>query len=206
MSGKKPRALSPEDEFIEERPPVVQSVTYKLKSHFVNHSIYITIGYIELEDGRKRPLEIFINSRDLTKSAEFALLGRLLSAIFRRTANPVFILEELTSIYDPNGGYLSKGKFYASIYAEIAEVIEKFFKSIGLLSPERSESSTRSPAVPIRVDEDLYSSTESNDAEDQGSNHHQSLLFQICPACSSKTLKYENSCYICFTCGYSRCD
>ena len=30
--------------------------------------------------------------------------------------------------------------------------------------------------------------------------------FRICPACSSKSLKTENGCDSCMSCGYSKCD
>ena len=91
------------NEHIAERPGIVEAKVYKLRSGFVKHSVYITMGYIE-QNGKKRPIEIFINSKDLTKSAEYAVLTRLISAIFRKSANPSFILEELSSIHDPNGG------------------------------------------------------------------------------------------------------
>ncbi len=242
---------------IEERPEVVKSITYKLKSHFVNHSIYITLGYIEMPGGRKRPLEIFINSKDLTKTAEFALLGRLLSAIFRRTPNPVFILEELNSLFDPNGGYLSNGRFYASIYAEIADVIERFFRDIHLLSSDSSmvgttrihslEKNGKSLQVTVSDDDSVKavvleksSSTTSNavaathqfsesgdkkmmfekNAKEKASptttiptamtpdslETSSTSFYRICPACDYKTLKFDNGCYICLTCGYSKCE
>ncbi len=236
------------DMVIEERPEVVKSITYKLKSHFVNHSIYITLGYIEMPDGRKRPLEIFINSKDLTKTAEFALLGRLLSAIFRRTPNPVFILEELNSLFDPNGGYLSNGRFYASIYAEIAEIIERFFRDIQLLSdssssrlsslihPLEKNGKSRQPSSKnnttslvnesisinnetnthhsedVKVRDELLEEVPRNASmvpnikESSASELNNANLYRICPACDFKTLKFDNGCYICLTCGYSKCE
>ena len=54
-----------------ERPGIVDAKVYKLRSGFVKHSVYITLGYIE-QNGKKRPIEIFINSKDLTKNAEYA--------------------------------------------------------------------------------------------------------------------------------------
>ena len=123
------------------RPEIVNAKVYKLKSGFVKHSVYITLGYIQ-QNGRNRPIEIFINSKDLTKNAEYAVLTRLISAIFRKSVNPIFILEELSSIHDPNGGYHSKGKYIHSFYSEIADVIERFFKEIGCLE-EKEEAGSR---------------------------------------------------------------
>ena len=132
---KQEKALDNPVEQIETRPDIVDAKVYKLRSGFVKHNVYITLGYIE-QDGRKRPIEIFINSKDLTKYAEYAVLTRLISAIFRKTANPVFILEELSSIHDPNGGYFKKGKFIHSLYSEIADVMEQFFKEIGCMEED----------------------------------------------------------------------
>ena len=81
------------------------------------------MSYIKHED-QIRPIEIFINSKDLTRAPEYVVLTRLISAIFRRSPNPLFILEELQGIFDPNGGSFKEGKYYHSFYAEIADVFE----------------------------------------------------------------------------------
>ena len=69
----------------------------------MKNSVFITLSYIK--DGASiRPIEIFINSKDLTRAPEYVVLTRLISAIFRRSSDPMFILEELQGIFDPNGG------------------------------------------------------------------------------------------------------
>ncbi len=175
-------------EHIVDRPNVVEARVYKLRSGFVKHSVYITLGYIE-QNGRKRPIEIFINSKDLTKNAEYAVLTRLISAIFRKSSDPRFILEELSSIHDPNGGYHRNGKFIHSFYSEVADIIERFFIEIGMMEKKTvtvaSESAAPSEAV-------LATNTE----------------FQLCPDCSQRSVKMENGCLTCVNpeCGYSKCD
>ena len=106
------------------RPQVVDAKVYKVKSAFVKNSVFITLSYVETELGR-RPIEIFINSKDLNRAPEYVVLTRLISAIFRRATDPMFILEELHGIHDPNGGSFKEGKYYHSFYAEVAETIEK---------------------------------------------------------------------------------
>ena len=106
------------------RPKVVDAKVYKVKSAFVKNSVFITLSYIDTADGR-RPIEIFINSKDLNRAPEYVVLTRLISAIFRRATDPMFILEELQGIYDPSGGSYKGGKYYHSFYSEIADVIEK---------------------------------------------------------------------------------
>ena len=71
------------------RPDVVNAKVYKLRSAFVKNSVFITLGYVKSDDGIS-PVEIFINSKDLTKAPEYVVLTRLISAIFRRATNPMF--------------------------------------------------------------------------------------------------------------------
>ena len=114
------------------RPEVVDAKVYKLRSAFIKNSVFVTLSYINYEE-QIRPIEIFINSKDLTRAPEYVVLTRLISAIFRRSANPMFILEELQGIFDPNGGSFKEGKYYHSFYAEIADVIERFFYDVGIM-------------------------------------------------------------------------
>lgn len=179
-------------EHIAERPGIVEAKVYKLRSGFVKHSVYVTLGYIE-QNGKKRPIEIFINSKDLTKSAEYAVLTRLISAIFRKSANPTFILEELSSIHDPNGGYHRNGRFVHSFYSEVADVIERFFLEIGVIEKEPKTVKTEKTAAAAPKQELIdVANTE----------------FQICPDCSDRSVKMENGCLTCVNpeCGYSKCD
>ncbi|HHM02618.1 MAG TPA: hypothetical protein ENJ15_06355 [Caldithrix abyssi] len=175
-------------EHIVDRPNVVEARVYKLRSGFVKHSVYITLGYIE-QNGRKRPIEIFINSKDLTKNAEYAVLTRLISAIFRKSSDPRFILEELSSIHDPNGGYHRNGKFIHSFYSEVADIIERFFIEIGMMEKKTVTVAAESAGPAEAV---LATNTE----------------FQLCPDCSQRSVKMENGCLTCVNpeCGYSKCD
>ena len=114
------------------RPEVIDAKVYKLKSLFVKYSVFITLSYVKDNSGI-RPMEIFINSKDLTRAPEYVMLTRLISAIFKRSDDPMFILEELQGILDPNGGIIKDGKYYHSFYAEIADVIERFLFDVGII-------------------------------------------------------------------------
>jgi len=179
------------------RPDVVDAKVYKIKSPFVKFNVYVTLGYI-MEYGRKRPIEIFINSKDLTHSAQYAVLTRLISAIFRRAGDAHFILEELRSIYDPNGGYFKEGKYIHSFYSEVADVIERFFRDEGILQvPEQGEQIN----IPIKTR--LPGQHTITDDENDPTNNN---TFKICPECNSRSLKFENGCEFCVQCGYTKCD
>ena len=75
------------------RPDVVDAKVYKIKSAFVKNSVFVTLSYVRESNNLIRPIEIFINSKDLTKAHEYVVLTRLISAIFRRSTDSMFILE-----------------------------------------------------------------------------------------------------------------
>ena len=180
-----------------ERPEVCDAKVYKLKSAFVKNSVFITLSYVKDGD-RIRPIEIFINSKDLTKTSEYVVLTRLISAIFRRGTNPMFILEELQGIFDPNGGSFKEGKYYHSFYSEIADVIERFFYDVKIIDKPAENSG------PIE-DNGMPSSSQLENSNEM-SVVDMNAEFRICPTCSSKSLKTENGCDTCVECGYSKCD
>jgi len=177
------------------RPEVVDAKVYKLKSAFVKNSVFITLSYVE-EEKDVRPIEIFINSKDLTRAPEYVVLTRLVSAIFRRSNDPMFILEELQGIFDPNGGTFKEGKYYHSFYAEIADVIERFFFDVGIMEmPD---------ARPTEDNGQLNKVVVQSKEEGNAGN----TAFRVCKECNNRTLKTENGCDICMDpdCGYSKCD
>ena len=132
---KKDQSISVSSISITHRPEVIDAKVYKLKSSFVQYSVFITLSYVKDNSGI-RPMEIFINSKDLTRAPEYVMLTRLISAIFQRSDDPMFILEELQGIFDPNGGIMKDGKYYHSFYAEIAEIIERFFFDLKILEKQ----------------------------------------------------------------------
>ena len=182
------------------RPEVVNARVYKVKSAFVKNAVFITLSYVETDEGR-RPIEIFINSKDLNRAPEYVVLTRLISAIFRRATDPMFILEELHGIHDPNGGSFKEGKYYHSFYAEVAETIENFFYDVGII---QKTTNTDNNEHEVKENEDpKLVKVEVNSENQHGQVNTQ---FQICPTCSSKSLKTENGCDSCIECGYSKCD
>ena len=174
------------------RPEVVDAKVYKLKSAFVKNSVFITLSYVE-EKNEVRPIEIFINSKDLTRAPEYVVLTRLVSAIFRRSNDPMFILEELQGIFDPNGGTFKEGKYYHSFYAEIADVIERFFFDVGIMEIAENIGVVNAIKEEVKIKEEM---------------HVSNAEFRICKECNNRTLKTENGCDICMSpeCGYSKCD
>ena len=73
---------------------------------------------------RRRPFEVFINTKNLEHYAWTVALTRMISAIFRRGGDVTFVVEELKAIFDPQGGQWMGGRYVPSLLAAIGEVIE----------------------------------------------------------------------------------
>ena len=128
------------------RPETLLGSTYKIKPPVVDHAIYITINDIFVYDQNgelyRRPYEVFLNSKNVEHFAHEIAITRLISAVFRKGGDCSFIIDELKSVYDPQGGYhipKSKGQFAPSIIAHIGVIIENHMKRIGYLSDEVDE-------------------------------------------------------------------
>ena len=115
-----------------ERDGVLAGYTYKLKWGGSDHAIYVTINDIERE-GRRRPFEVFINTKNLEHYAWTVALTRMISAVFRRGGDVTFVVDELKAIFDPQGGQWMNGRYVPSLLAAIGEVIESHMLRIGFL-------------------------------------------------------------------------
>jgi len=187
------------------RPEVVNAKVYKIKSAFVKNAVFITLSYIDTHAGR-RPIEIFINSKDLSRSADYVVLTRLISAIFRRATNPMFILEELHGIQDPNGGSFKDGKYVLSFYSEVAYVIERFFYDVNIIDKDDVDDFQNKKNNKLESEKELVSIKNQESSEISDKQNSVNTTFKICPSCSEKGLKTENGCDMCMECGYSKCD
>ncbi|MEO1280719.1 MAG: adenosylcobalamin-dependent ribonucleoside-diphosphate reductase, partial [Pseudomonadota bacterium] len=102
------------------RDRALAGVTYKLKWPDSDHAIYVTLNDIET-DGRRRPFEIFINTRNLEHYAWTVALTRMISAVFRRGGDVSFVAEELQAVFDPQGGRWIGGRYVPSLLAAIGD-------------------------------------------------------------------------------------
>ena len=96
-----------------DRPEALPGQTYKLRWPESDHAIYITVNDI-VQDGRRRPFEVFINSKNMEHYAWTVGLTRMISAVFRRGGDVSFVVEELKAVFDPRGGYWIGGKYVPS--------------------------------------------------------------------------------------------
>jgi ribonucleoside-diphosphate reductase alpha chain len=177
-----------------ERDGVLSGFTYKLKWPANDHAIYVTINDIE-HNGRSRPFEIFINTRNLEHYAWTVALTRMISAVFRRGGDVTFVAEELKAVFDPQGGQWMGGRYVPSLLAAIGEVIETHMRRIGFL---QSEEAVLALGEVRRQGEGVSSAQSSNTAR-------QPTRLRLCPRCSSADYVQQEGCWVCNACGFSRC-
>ena len=111
------------------RPDILHGSTYKIKPQGSDFAVYITINDMEL-DGVRYPYEIFINSKNMEHFQWVLAMTRLISAVWRKGGNCDFLIDELKSVFDPQGGYWKKSRFIPSIVADIGLTIEQHLKGL----------------------------------------------------------------------------
>jgi ribonucleoside-diphosphate reductase alpha chain len=173
------------------RPEALSGQTYKISWPESEHALYITLNDI-VQDGRRRPFEVFINSKNMEHYAWTVALTRMISAVFRRGGDVSFVVEEMKAVFDPRGGAWMGGKYVPSLLAAIGDVIERHMIEIGFL-PVRSERIAMS-AQKIAAGGALIS--------DQ-----RSLISRMsqCPKCGEAALIRIEGCDQCTSCDYSKC-
>lgn len=185
-----PVVAEPVDEPPTDRPDALPGAVYKLKWPGGAHAIYVTVTDILDEDGKRRPFEVFINSKNMEHFAWTVALTRMISAVFRRPHDSRFVVEELKAVFDPKGGAWMNGQYVPSILAAIGGVIEQHMRAIGYMAETRP---------PMR-DEGGH--------EIEVPNAPGGMVMQpgpSCPSCGSFNVKKESGCFVCKDCGNSNC-
>ncbi|WIM14322.1 LAGLIDADG family homing endonuclease [Enhydrobacter sp.] len=179
------------------RPEDLPGKTYKIKWPGSDHAIYITINDV-MQDGRRRPFEIFINSKNMEHYAWTVALTRMISAVFRRGGDVSFVVEELKAVFDPRGGQWMEGRYVPSLLAAIGGVIERHLIEIGFLS-------AADPSRPAEALEHRLALASGVREPVEGSAGASSPRLGQCPNCGAAALTHQEGCDICLNCGYSRC-
>ena len=166
-----------------DRPEVLIGQTYKIKWADLDHAFYITINDVE-KDGRRRPFEIFINSKNMEHYAWTVALTRMISAVFRRGGDVSFVVDEMKAVFDPRGGQWMNAHYVPSILAAIGEVIERHLVAIGFMTPREDHAHDDAHAVAVNAE---------------------GAPARYCPRCGQPGLVKVEGCDTCVSCGYSRC-
>jgi len=171
------------------RPEELPGQTFKLHWPETDHAIYITLNDI-VQDGRRRPFEVFINSKNTEHYAWTVALTRMISAVFRRGGDVSFVVDELKAVFDPRGGQWMQGRYVPSLLAAIGDIIERHMINIGFLpgpgelGPDNGPKSGEERMV-------------------VGLNNGPRL--RQCPICGQAALHRQEGCDTCTACDYSKC-
>jgi len=188
-----------------ERPEMLIGSTYKVKTPVSDHAMYVTVNDIILNEGtvheKRRPFEIFINSKNLDHYQWIVALTRIISAVFRKGGDVTFLVDELKAVFDPRGGYWQTGgKYMPSIIAELGYIVEKHLIAIGMLTaPELDEGQQQ------LIAEKRAEFEESRKQKDAFSESEYPEGAQLCNKCSTAAVIMMDGCMTCLSCGDSKC-
>lgn len=189
-----------------ERPEMLVGSTYKIKTPLTEHALYVTINDIVLNPDtpheKRRPFEIFINSKNMDHFQWVVALTRVISAVFRKGGDVTFLVEELHSVFDPRGGYFKKGKYTPSLVAELGDVIERHLKLIGLIPVEQPDA-IRQQIIAEKLAELKKRAGVPETIADEASVFPSDA--RLCVKCSTKAVIMMDGCMTCLNCGDSKC-
>ena len=153
--------------------------------------MYITLNDV-IQDGHRRPFEIFINSKNMDHFAWTVALTRMISAVFRRGGDVSFVAEELKAVFDPRGGTWMDGRYVPSLLAAIGNVIERHFQKLGVMDVAiASSDASTAEIVEVAAVGDAQASTKPKGKR--------------CPKCGMPGLIKKEGCEQCLECGHSKC-
>ena len=185
------------------RPDKITGSTYKVKTPVTEHALYITINDVIMNEGKdqehRRPFEIFVNSKNMEHFQWIVGLTRVMSAVFRKGGDLTFLIEELESVFDPNGGYYKKGgKYVPSLVAELGQVLEEHLQNIGMLKVTETEEHQQQLIDDKKAE---YLKKNPNKLDESGFSKDA----QLCNKCQTKAAIMMDGCLTCLNCGESKC-
>jgi hypothetical protein len=188
------------------RPEVLLGSTYKIKTPQSEHALYITINDMILNPGtpheERRPYEIFINSKNMEHFQWVLALTRLISAVFRKGGDAIFLVEEMKAVFDPRGGYFKKGGvFMPSLVAEIGHAIESHLKHIGMIETPKLAAHQKEILAEKRREFEEAHGDAAAACEDSGFPKNAKL----CDKCQVKAVIFSENCFNCLNCNNSKC-
>ncbi|MDX1509288.1 MAG: NrdJb [Woeseiaceae bacterium] len=188
-----------------ERPEMLVGSTYKVKTPVSDHAMYVTINDIILNEGtefeKRRPFEIFINTKNLDHYQWIVALTRIISAVFRKGGDVAFLVDELKAVFDPRGGYWQAGgTFMPSIVAELGYIVEKHLIAIGLMAKPELDKGQKELIAKKRAEFE-----EAHKQQDAFSRSEYPDGAQLCGKCNTAAVIMMDGCMTCLSCGDSKC-
>lgn len=200
------------------RPEMLMGATYQIRSPNDDHSIYVTINDtitgIGTESERRRPFEIFFNTKNQEHVQWMNALALITSAVFKNALSMAevsekagdisFVVDQLRSVFDPKGGYyVGNGKFANSLVAQIGDCLEAHMITIGAIVKEEMTDAQKEI-----IEEKKQAFLAKNKAVGKPEESKESEAISgavICSKCNEKAVIVMDGCAVCTACGDSRC-
>ena len=180
--------------------------TYKNKTALSVHALYVTINHIALNPqppySKRRSFEIFINSKNMDHFQWIVALTRIISAVFRKGGDVTFLVEELRSVFDPQGGYFKRGgKYTPSLVAEIGDAIDSHMRMIGMIRDEGLDEHQQKLIDQKRREFEEHSQSASTIADAADESPAFPPEARLCLKCQTKATVLLDGCMTCLNCG-----
>jgi len=200
------------------RPKELDSRTYKIKaSSGYEHAYYVSISNVILNEGTEleevRPYEIFINTKDKVSVQWVHALTFMMSAVFRKGGEYMFLLDELREVSSPNAGWFGQHtrggnpRYIESMVSAIADTIAYHVeKTCGIAIKEIKLSSEAKEIIEDKKTKYLKnhtSNTVSTEVIDEDAGMPNAI---DCPKCKVRNAVIKlDGCLTCVSCGDSKC-
>lgn len=215
---------TPSVEVIEKttRPKELDSRTYKIKaSTGYDHAYYVSISNVVLNEGTAleevRPYEIFINTKDKINVQWVHALTFMMSAVFRKGGEYMFLLDELREVSSPNAGWFGQHtrggnpRYIESMVSAIADTIAYHVEKTCGVAVEKIELSSEAKAIIAEKKAEylknhtstITSSEVDNEVDSEDAGMPNAL---DCPKCKVRNAVIKlDGCLTCVSCGDSKC-
>ena len=200
------------------RPKQLDSRTYKIKaSTGYDHAYYVSISNVVLNEGTPleevRPYEIFINTKDKINVQWVHALTFMMSAIFRKGGEYMFLLDELREVASPNAGWFGQHtrggnpRYIESMVSAIADTIAYHVEQTCGVSIEEIELSDVAKEVIEEKKAEYLKNHTSNITSTEVTNDDAGMPnAQDCPKCKVRNAVIKlDGCLTCVSCGDSKC-
>lgn len=200
------------------RPKQLDSRTYKIKaSTGYDHAYYVSISNVVLNEGTPleevRPYEIFINTKDKINVQWVHALTFMMSAIFRKGGEYMFLLDELREVASPNAGWFGQHtrggnpRYIESMVSAIADTIAFHVEQTCGVSIEEIELSETAKEIIEEKKAEYLKSHAANITSTEVTNEDAGMPNALdCPKCKVRNSVIKlDGCLTCVSCGDSKC-
>ena len=199
------------------RPKQLDSRTYKIKaSSGYEHAYYVSISNVVLNEGTAlkevRPYEIFINTKDKINVQWVHALTFMMSAIFRKGGEYMFLLDELREVSSPNAGWFGQHtrggnpKYIESMVSAIADTIAYHVEQTCGVDVQTVELSNETKEIIEQKKAEYLKSHTSSMASIESEDDAGMPNAQDCPKCKVRNAVIKlDGCLTCVSCADSKC-